>query len=310
MLAFPIRGPLLPVARDLYLNVERNIIQYDAAAARWDPELFYTLRPGRFVFAQPEFRHEFRVNGIGLRDEETAVSEPEIIVLGDSFTMGWGVAQDETYPKRLEVALGRRTLNAGMSSYGTVRQLRLLDRLDIRRLRYLVIQYNGDDVVENLVYWRRGNRHVSRDEAQWQRIARGMVARRAYFPGKHTWDALRRAVRRIWPKPSRAHAAAEPDAADLFLNALAHALRADLRGARLVVWEMPDSHVAAHLPERLQRGAYGPVIRAMTIVDVASHLDRRRDFWVLDDHLNASGHREVAERLTAAIRALEGSLSP
>lgn len=303
LLAFPARSPLLPLVQDLYSHVERDIIQFNPAAARWDPELFYTLWPGRFVFAQREFRHEFRVNRAGVRDDEASLGAPQIIALGDSFTMGWGVAQEEAYPKRIEVATGLRTLNAGVSSYGTVREMLLLDRLDTSRLRYLIVQYNGDDVFENLAYWRRANHHVSRSESEWRRSATRLRARRVYYPGKHTWDAARRFV--ISLKSRRGEPPAEPDAADLFLNALIHAGRADLTHAQLILWEMPDNGVTALLPDRVRGPDVPPAVRAAVIVDMATALDRRRDFWVLDDHLNASGHRVIAERLVATIRDLE-----
>lgn len=306
MLSVPVRGaPWLPVARDLYLNVTRDIIQFNAQAARWDPELFYTLRPGRFQFLQAEFRHEFRVNGAGLRDEESALRAPEIIVVGDSFTMGWGVAQEAAYPKLIEAAIGRRTLNAGVSSYGTVREMLLLNRLDMSRLRVLVVQYNGDDFFENRAYWRAGNEHRSRDERRWRYTVERVAARRAYSPGKHVWDVGRRLVRRLALRSRTTEAPAEPDAVELFLNALTHAPRVDLSRVQLVVWEMPGSGVIPHLPERLRRGDYPAPVRTMVLVDVAPAVDAARDFWILDDHLNASGHRAVAGRLIDALQRLD-----
>src|SRR5712692_799348 len=87
LLAFPPRsGVLLDVAREFYANVDRDLIQFNPVAARWDPELFYTLRPGRFVFSQREFQHEFRVNRLGVRDDDAALVGPDIIAIGDSVT--------------------------------------------------------------------------------------------------------------------------------------------------------------------------------------------------------------------------------
>ena len=80
---------LRTLAREYYGGFDRAILQTDPRFARYDPELFYTMRPGRFVFAQREFAHEFRVNSLGVRDEEGALDAPEIVVIGDSVAMGW-----------------------------------------------------------------------------------------------------------------------------------------------------------------------------------------------------------------------------
>ena len=81
------------------------------------------------------------MNRLGLRDDEASLRAPAVVVLGDSYAMGWGVAQDETIAEVIERETGLRALNAGIASYGTVREMRLLDRIDTSRLRYLVIQY-------------------------------------------------------------------------------------------------------------------------------------------------------------------------
>jgi hypothetical protein len=315
LLAWPPRaGPLLTVAREFYANVDRDIIQFNPTAARWDPELFYTLRPGRFVFVQREFRHEFRVNRLGLRDSEATLVRPTIVAVGDSFTMGWGVAQEEAYPKLLEAATGLRTLNAGVASYGTVREMLMLNRLDTAGLRFLIVQYHVDDFGENLAFQRQGNHHVSRNEGRWQKAVADLARKRRYFPGKYAWEAIRRVARGLTHRPGPAAgaaagpagAAAEPDEAEVFLNALVHAPRIDLRGVHILVWAPAAPGFLDAVRTKLERGRYPAWVRRVTLVDVASALRLGRDAWLLDDHLNASGHRVVAERLGAAIRQLSG----
>ena len=129
----PIRVPRLQaVARYIYGTVARDVVQFDPAFARYDAELLYTLRPGRFTFSQFEFRTPYEVNSLGVRDDEASLAAPEIVVVGDSVAMGWGVEQDETFAQLIERRTSRRVLNASVSSYGTVRELRLLDRIDRR----------------------------------------------------------------------------------------------------------------------------------------------------------------------------------
>jgi len=48
---------------------------------------------------------------------------------------------------------GLRTLNAGISSYATAREIALLDRLDTSRLKCHVIQYAHNDLEENASFF-------------------------------------------------------------------------------------------------------------------------------------------------------------
>src|SRR5262249_10782394 len=103
----------------------RNIVQLDTGRARYDAELLYTLRPGRFTFANVEYATPYEVNSLGVRDDEASLAQPEIVVAGDSYAMGWGVQQGDAFPQVIEQKTGRRVLNAAVASYGTVRELRL-----------------------------------------------------------------------------------------------------------------------------------------------------------------------------------------
>ncbi len=55
-------------------------------------------------------------NSLGLRSPELAspAAGQRILCIGDSVTMGWGVADDQTYPAHLARILGTEVINAGM----------------------------------------------------------------------------------------------------------------------------------------------------------------------------------------------------
>ncbi|HYE86385.1 MAG TPA: hypothetical protein VEA16_08515 [Vicinamibacterales bacterium] len=87
----------------------------------------YRLRPnyqGRL--ATSEFDTGIRINSLGYRGPEFAVAKGRarrILVIGDSFTFGWGVNDDETYPARLQRLLPARmgsqqveVINAGFAA--------------------------------------------------------------------------------------------------------------------------------------------------------------------------------------------------
>jgi lysophospholipase L1-like esterase len=87
----------------------------------------YRLRPnysGRLT--QGEFDTGIHINALGYRGDDFAAAKGDalrILVAGDSFTFGWGVNDQETYPARLQQRLGqafpgRRTevINAGFAA--------------------------------------------------------------------------------------------------------------------------------------------------------------------------------------------------
>ena len=53
-------------------------------------------------------------NSLGFRDDETDGGDVDIVCVGDSVTFGWGVAQEESYPQRLEQELNLNVLNTGV----------------------------------------------------------------------------------------------------------------------------------------------------------------------------------------------------
>ena len=156
----PAVSSLVERLRAYYMEHDRRIAQYDARCGLYDSRLSYTLRPGVCRFANPEFSVELAVNRSGLRDNETALVSPEIIVIGDSQAMGWAVAADETFAHLLRKWSGRRVLNGGVPSYGTVRQMRLLERLDTRRMKWLVLQYSPNDWPENRLLVEKGTLEI------------------------------------------------------------------------------------------------------------------------------------------------------
>lgn len=282
----------------------RHIIQLDERSARYDPELLYTLRPGRFTFSNVEYSTPYVVNSLGVRDDERSLDQPEIVVVGDSYAMGWGVQQNESFPELLERRTGRRVLNAAVASYGTVREMLMLDRVDLSRTTTLIVQYCSNDFNENEEFLKNGNRHVPSSRDAW--LGAGAQPKRVpkYWPfpmvyGAATW--IKRGIegrKRGGFEPS----SQPPDvAARLFLNALMHAPRHDLSRLRIIVTDIdPDPGFIRALDRLHVSEAYPPYIRDMIVVDVSARLTPDK-YYVLDDHPRPAGHAAIADALGEAL---------
>jgi lysophospholipase L1-like esterase len=68
-----------------------------------------------------EFDYTASVNSLGFRDREFGRSKSakcRLVAIGDSFTFGWGVAIEQTWPKVLEALLGRAGFGVEVANLG------------------------------------------------------------------------------------------------------------------------------------------------------------------------------------------------
>jgi lysophospholipase L1-like esterase len=103
---------------------------------RADVDLGWSMKPG-FRTAASSPRMACATNRLGLRSPEVAPkreNELRILSLGESSTMGIGVAAEDTYSQRLQELLGQRlqprpvtVVNAGVSGYSSFQSLKYLE---------------------------------------------------------------------------------------------------------------------------------------------------------------------------------------
>jgi hypothetical protein len=299
--------PVRRLIQQVYRHFNRTLIQFDPQCARYDPGLAYTLKPGTCTFENIEFKNTYRVNRVGVRDEEASLDAPEVIVLGDSHAMGWGVEQQEALPQLLARKSGRKVLNAAVSSYGTVREMLMLDRLDTSRLRVLIVQYSDNDLPENRTFRQDGNHLPIASEAQYQNVVRHYASQRSYVPFKYVYRLFLKVFRLEEPEPDqlRMDPATPTEEAELFLNALTHASRVPLDHVQVIVFEIneqirPSRPFIAALDEVRRRDASPAFVRRLIALDVAPRLTPE-DFYRLDDHMNRRGHDVVGGALAEQI---------
>jgi hypothetical protein len=305
---FPDRLKLLPRKLQssigyLYIQGDRKILQFQEGCGRYHPDLGYTLKPGKFTFTEIEYSNEYRINSLGVRDAEESLIAPEIVFLGDSYTLGWGVDQTETFVKQLESKTKLRTLNTSIPSYGTVREMLMLKKVDRSQLKYLIIQYCNDDYDENMLFHTNGNRPQIMRAATFKNLVVRYSKGKSYYPGKHIWLKIKKRMDE-WKTPKKKCVSDyQLTDVDLFL----HVLKQNedmLANLPLIIFEMNGINQTKRFTDELKEKAIDlsqpPFIRDMIILDMSQHL-KDRHFYVLDGHLTAAGHAIVAEVLYQTI---------
>jgi hypothetical protein len=112
----------------------------------------------RVEFHTTEFQWATETNDLGLRDRRfdwARKTAPRILAIGDSFTLGWGVAGEESWPKQLETKLRGEGLavdviNAGKGGMGTGWYAEAAERIVpvLRPDLIIVAILQGDDLAQ------------------------------------------------------------------------------------------------------------------------------------------------------------------
>jgi hypothetical protein len=291
--------------RSYYDEHLRSTIQMEPTCAVYDTGLFYTLRPGKCTFENLEFKVDLNVNRVGVRDDDNSLHNPEVIFLGDSFTMGWGIPQDSTYEALASKSLGKTVLNAGISSYGTVRELELLKRINRDSLKTIVIQYHYSDLMENREFVEHHDSLKISTPEKYKQTSDMVRKRNEYFFGKHTSlltkFLLKNMTGRIEARPSTGK-----EDVKYFLHVLT-SLGEPIHDKNIVVFEIAShgekgNTFLAELKKEIANEKYPAFIRNIKIVDVQPILTEQ-DYFILDDHFITKGHIKVSQELVKAIQS-------
>jgi len=297
---YPAASPLpLPLLRKMHELFDRNTIQVMPECAIYNANLTYTLRPGQCTFRNREFSNEFLINRLGVRDDDASLDQPRVVMLGDSITMGWGVEQDEAFPSVFERLTGQRTLNAGVSSYGTVRELRMLEQVDRSALTDLIIQYSANDAKENQSFVDGTFRVLSRE--RYERTVTEQAALLRYHPGKHALNLLvlfRNAVRDRLATTASNHTSSREREVRAFLH-VADQSPVDLTPYRVTVIAIDSEFIS--LARSLAATSSSEAVRNMRFIDLSPATAGPGSFYVLDDHPTRVGHEAIGRVLAESI---------
>ena len=301
-----LKGPIKYFYSRYYRHVyaqTRNIMNYQEGCTKYDDYLYYTLRPGSCIFKNEEFDTKLYINSLGLRDDEKSIENPNIIFLGDSHTMGWGVEQEEVFPQIFEKITGLRTLNGGVTSYGTIRELMLLEKIDLQEVKYVFIQYSPNDWRENKKFFEEGVLKIASQNKFNTRIQKYENDKK-YYLGMYSNIFLKL----VWQKfNSKLKILNHKDNAFLAQsNEAKHVLNAlkkksiDSLGPKFIIFSIGvynknDPKFINELSALLKESSLDKVISTVDI----SNIFNDEDYFTLDAHINVKGHQKVAEFLSS-----------
>ncbi len=123
---------------------------------QFDADLGWSQIPNHEAsFRGRDFNVRIKTNSYGFRDAEYPLSRrpgmKRVVVIGDSYTWGWGVEQEEVFCKVAEREIkNTEFLNLGHNAYGTAQQYLLFKKLGIRFSPDLtVVAFFYNDIYEN-----------------------------------------------------------------------------------------------------------------------------------------------------------------
>ena len=126
--------------------------QMDEGFILYDERLGWKLASGwEGKHVHHDFSVRYGINSLGFRGDALSFASPgSVMFLGDSFTFGLGVNDDEVFTGLLSERTGRDVLNVGVPGYANDQQLILLEKLtDYHPAEVVWVVYLGNDLLDN-----------------------------------------------------------------------------------------------------------------------------------------------------------------
>ena len=137
---------------ELFVRAFVSVRDVGPPLTEYDPVLGQRIKRNfECVRETPEFRMRFSSNSLGWRGPEPAGPQAEIVFLGDSFTMGYGVDDGREFPQLLGRALAVPVANLGLGGTGQGRWAPLLrGEASTFQPKTVVLQLSSNDVEDDV----------------------------------------------------------------------------------------------------------------------------------------------------------------
>ncbi len=292
---------LLQFSQEIYFQYCRNIPAFQIGLGKYDPNLFYTLKPGNSINSNIEFSNTYQINSQGIRDDEASLDFPEIIMLGDSHTMGWGVEQEETFSNILEQKAKQKVLNTGIVSYGSAREYLMFKKLKTDSCKTVVWQYCSNDMRENQSFVENGNQLEISSEQEYQFKYKRNFLQAHYYPFKYCFETLGHQFRRARHRQKfkdlpKVELAQQIDNFFSIVKLLQEDFDGEIIIFNLESYETTDEYFLA-----FKKYVEENQLEKIQLIDFSTILEKE-DYYIIDGHINVSGHQKVGEAIFRKIQ--------
>lgn len=279
-----------------YYKSFRNIWQYNALCAELNSELIYQPKLGTCSFNNPEFKTTLNFDSFGrfVPNRADTSGSNGIAILGDSHAMGWGVNDEDTFANILQKHTKKSVYNLAVSSYGTHREIqRLIQTGLISKIDTIFIQYCENDLGEN----QNINEFevFENEKSKFNSAFLNNTPINSTTKTKLTLRSLRVAVSEPIKSIKQLHSNKNIDFSNHLTN-LKKVLRhyqSHLEGKRIIIFYVNGID---------QNFFNFPSGQDQEFSNVEYHdfqkLLSRDNFFKLDDHLNAKGHKNLGLALS------------
>jgi hypothetical protein len=301
-----IPGGLLPSFTRYYDKFERNDLKFEPCTV-YDSISGPRIIPGlRFAFGNIEYRNQYNINRESLRDNDGDLFGSQIICLGNTFTLGCGVEEEQTFAELLARRSQKTVVNMGVTDQRTEDQFDYLSAADTSVLEYLVLQLSYLDTYEEVIPGRDAeSRPETYDEFELKRRQYGWS--KEYFPGKYSvsiladWIASTVSQKRnkltISPVEYAKHTVD-------FLAKTRQGVRYKIIITQVDEYARMNTGLVNSIDSILRLPQYDSLVSQVHTLDLSGVL-KREDYYVLDKHLKAEGHVKVAGQLWNKLAELE-----
>ena len=265
----------------------RKIWQNEKNCVEFDDKLIFKPKIGKCLFANPEFNtvlnfdEEGRLKGNKLINKNGTEG---VAVIGDSHAMGWGVNDNETFSAILEKKLNKKVYNLAVAGYATEREiLRLKNSGLLKEINTVVIQYSDNDYNENISKAPDNNIEISK--VKFNEL---ISAKQTFF------KRLRKAIRYSYIIPIeklnyKNHILMNWDDHEKSFYKIINKYDFLKEKKIIVIYVNGENIKFNNFPNGQSK-----ILENLFFLDISY---QKKDFFILDGHLNKYGHSKVAKEL-------------
>ena len=273
--------------RNFYVIGLRNIWHAQSDCIDFSDNQIYVPKKTSCKFNNIEFNTTISFDEFGrYSDHPNNNYNSGIVVLGDSHAMGWGVNDNETFSYLLEKKINRPVYNLAVSGYGTVRELiRLRESNLLEKIDTIIIQYCYNDHGEN-VHYKKTTLDVAKEKYKLVKEATKLSL----------WEKLRKSFRySIIIAKDIITNKKKPLAFDHHNETFIEVLKKFefLKDKRIIVFYVNGHQQKfSNFPSGKSKD-----FNNLEYIDLNIEEDTS-SFYLIDGHLNSTGHMKVAEKLS------------